>query len=275
MKIVITGSSSGIGRALAERLLTREHDVWGVARGPQDDLAARYPGRFRASVCDVARWAQVESTADVIRDVWPHHDALVTCAGVQGAMGRATQIDPLAWSDTVRINVDGTFFPIRAFFPVPKDVKRRTKIVCFSGGGATQGRPNFSAYGAAKTAIVRLVETIAAEEAEAKLDINAIAPGGINTRLTDEVIALGPEIVGEKEYQAALRQKAEGGASMDRALDLVEWLLSSESDGTTGRLISARWDPWQKIATHYKHLAGTDVFTLRRITPQDRDLHWE
>ena len=142
--------------------------------------------------------------------------------------------------------------------------------MCFSGGGATKARPNFSAYGVAKTGIVRLVETIAEEERGRALDINAVAPGAINTRLTDEVIALGPAVAGEAEYQAAVKQKATGGASLGRALDLVEWLLSPQSDGISGRLLSAPWDPWPALGARAGELASSDIYTLRRIVPEDR-----
>jgi NAD(P)-dependent dehydrogenase (short-subunit alcohol dehydrogenase family) len=267
MRIVITGSSSGIGRALAERLLSHGHLVWGLARSDQSEFAAGRPGAFFATRCDVADWTQVATAGRTILAAWPEIDGLVTCAGAQGAIGPTATIDPSRWSATVRANLDGTFNAIRMFHDAMLRSPRRAKIVCFSGGGATKPRPNFSAYAAAKTAVVRLVETVAAEERAAPLDINAIAPGAINTRMTDEVVALGPAAAGSAEYQAAVRQKETGGASMDRALDLVEWLLSPASDGISGRLLSAQWDDWAALARHKEELAAGDVYTLRRVTP--------
>jgi 3-oxoacyl-[acyl-carrier protein] reductase len=275
MRIVLTGSSSGIGRALAERLLAHGLHVWGLARSDQSAFVRESGGAFHACRCDVADWPQVEAAAREILSIWPEIDGLVTCAGAQGAIGRTVTIDPPHWTATVRANLNGTFHAIRAFHPALSRAARRAKIVCFSGGGATKARPNFSAYAAAKTAVVRLVETIAEEERLALLDINAIAPGAINTRLTDEVIALGPTIVGEAEYQAALKQKAGGGASLQRALDLVEWLLSPGSDGISGRLLSAPWDPWPTLARHKDELAASDTYTLRRIVPSDRGQAWQ
>ncbi len=268
MRIVITGSSSGIGRALTERLLSHGHQVWGLARSDQTDLATCNPNAFFATRCDVANWAQVEATARGILAEWSAIDGLVTCAGLQGAIGPVATIDPALWSATVRTNLDGTFNAIRAFYPALRATARRAKIVCFSGGGATKARPNFSAYAAAKTAVVRLVETIAEEERAAPLDINAVAPGAINTRLTDELIALGPGVVGEAEYQAALRQKQTGGSSLDRALDLVEWLLSPASDGVSGHLISAQWDPWDQLGGKGQELREAETYTLRRVVPK-------
>jgi len=268
MNIVVTGSSSGIGRALAERLLAGGHQVWGLARSAQADLAGR-DSRFRFQPCDLADWKQVERAAAAVASEWNHLDALVACAGVQGEIGRTVAADPAGWAATVQANLGGTFHAIRAFYALLSRAPRRAKIVCFSGGGATKARPRFSAYGAAKTAIVRLVETIAEEEREAALDINAIAPGAIHTRLTDEVLALGPAAAGEAEYPAALRQKTQGAAPMDRALDLVDWLLSPASDGISGRLLSAPWDPWPTLGERREALAGSDLYLLRRITPAE------
>ena len=269
MNLVVTGSSSGIGRALVERLLAGGHRVWGIARSDQSDFAARHKG-FTGIRADAAEWKRMEAAAREVAAATPSIDGLVTCAGVQGEIGRALEADPAAWSATVRTNIDGTFFALRAFAPLLRAAPRRAKIVCFSGGGATKPRARFSAYGAAKTAVVRLVETIAEEERGQPLDINSLAPGAINTRLTDEVLALGPAVVGEAEYAAAQRQKAGGGSSLEGALDCVEWLLSPGSDGISGRLISAPWDPWKTLASRRDELSPTDIYTLRRIVPEDR-----
>ena len=285
MHLVLTGSSTGIGRALAERLLSRGHHVWGLARSDQSDFAALYPA-FRHTRCDVSDYSAVAAAASAYAAAWPQLDAVICAAGLQGEIAPALTADPLKWSATIRANLDGTYFALRAFASLlvqPAPTASRKKIICFSGGGATKARVNFSAYGVAKTALVRLVETIAEENRDQPLDINALAPGAINTRLTDEVLALGPSVVGAAEYAAAQKQKAAAlvpsslataDASADpaltRALDCVEWLLSPASDGITGRLLSAPWDPWPTLGAHRATLAASDVYTLRRIVPEDR-----
>ena len=274
MNLVLTGSSTGIGRALAGRLLSRGHRVWGLARSDQSDFAAKHAANFHASRGDVANWPDVARAAAEVAATWPHLDGVIACAGVQGEIGRALAANPARWSATVRSNLDGTYHTLRAFDALLARAPGRQKIICFSGGGATKPRANFSAYGAAKTAIVRLVETIAEEERGRALDINAIAPGAINTRLTEEVLAHGPAAVGQAEYASALKQKSSGGGSMEKALDCVEWLLSPASDGITGRLISAPWDPWAKLDAKSAELATTDIYTLRRIVPEDRGQKW-
>ena len=285
MHLVLTGSSTGIGRALAERLLSRGHHVWGLARSDQSDFAASHPN-FHHTRCDVSDYSAVAAAASAYAAAWPQLDAVICAAGLQGEIAPALTADPLKWSATIRANLDGTYFALRAFASLlvqPAPAASRKKIICFSGGGATKARVNFSAYGVAKTALVRLVETIAEENRDQPLDINALAPGAINTRLTDEVLALGPSVVGAAEYAAAQKQKAAAlvpsslataDASADpaltRALDCVEWLLSPASDGITGRLLSAPWDPWPTLGAHRATLAASDVYTLRRIVPEDR-----
>jgi NAD(P)-dependent dehydrogenase (short-subunit alcohol dehydrogenase family) len=131
-----------------------------------------------------------------------------------------------------------------------------------------------SAYAASKAAVVRLTETIAEEYAEYKIDVNAIAPGALNTRMLDEIIAAGPDQVGETAYAQAVKQKREGGASPDRAANLCTFLLSRNSDRLTGKLLSAVWDPWESLASRLTDLEKSDVYTLRRVTPKDRGLDW-
>jgi 3-oxoacyl-[acyl-carrier protein] reductase len=248
--------------------------VWGVARSDQSAFAAEHRGKFQSSRCDVGNWSEVAQAAAEVATAWPHVDGVIACAGLQGEVAPALDANPTRWSATVRANLDGTFYTLRGFAALLRRAPRRAKIICFSGGGATKSRARFSAYGVAKTGIVRLVETIAEEERDRPLDINAIAPGAINTRLTDEVLALGPEKVGETEYAAAQKQKASGGASFDQALGLVEWLLSPASDGVSGRLLAAPWDPWKTLASHAPALAASDIYTLRRIVPEDRGKKW-
>jgi 3-oxoacyl-[acyl-carrier protein] reductase len=271
MHIVVTGSSSGIGRALVERLLSHGHEVEGWARSDQQAFAAAHTS-FSAASCDVADWTQVSGCAERLARRWSRLDALVCCAGQQGEIGPALKADPLRWSETLQQNVNGVYFPLRALRSMLLSGMGRAKAVCFSGGGAAQARPGFSAYASAKTAIVRLVETIAQEESRSAIDINAIAPGAIYTRMTEEVLSAGASLAGKVEYEAAQKLKQAGSAPLTRALDCVEWLLSPESDGLSGRLISAPWDPWNQLASSKEALGRTDVFQLRRIRPQDRGL---
>lgn len=274
MKIVVTGSSSGIGRAITEKLLSLNHHVWGVARRDQSDLRMLHASQFCSTQADVSDWNQVKGLAKNIDTTWGAVDALITCAGFQGEIAPLAETDPLAWSDTVTSNINSTFFPIRALQGLLIKSAHPKKIICFSGGGATKFRSHFSAYATAKTGIVRLIETAAYEWIDQHIDINAVAPGKINTAMMDEVILKGPKIVGIEEYTAALKQKKDGGDCLGVVLELIEWLLSSKSNGITGKLISAQWDRWEEWPEHLEELNTTDIYTLRRVTAKERGYAW-
>ena len=259
MRIIITGGSRGIGRALADHFRERGDEVWGLARSAD-------------TPCDVADWAQVAAARDQIAAHWDHVDAVICAAAIQGEIGRAMAADPARWSKAVRVNLDGTFFVLRAFWELLRKAPRRGKVVCFSGGGATKARANFSAYAASKTAVVRLVENLAMEWTGLPVDINAIAPGAILTDMTRETVARGADLAGREEYDAARRHLDEGGQSLERAVGLVRWLLSEASDGITGRLLSAQWDDWENLPTHRAELAASDTFQLRRVLAKERTI---
>jgi len=265
MKIVLTGSSSGIGQFLAETLAERGHEICRLARSRQTGFSFQ---------CDVAEWNAVANCAQKISEKWNCVDALICCAGIQEPIGPAMAMDPQAWRKNLAVNLDGTFFAIRACYPLLLKSPARAKIICFSGGGATGPRPNFAAYGVAKTGVVRLVEMLAAEWAGSPPDINAIAPGAIFTKMTEEVLARGEKLAGQKEFESAAKLQRDNSAKLEKVLGLVEALLSPPSDGITGKLISAPWDPWQNLTALREELMQSDIYTLRRIVPEDRGKKW-
>jgi len=143
-----------------------------------------------------------------------------------------------------------------------------------SGGGATSPLPGISAYAASKAAIVRFTETLALETREWNIDVNAVAPGALMTRLTDQLLAAGPERVGAAFHARMVKLKQDGGTPLALGAAMCGYLASAESDGLTGRLLAAQWDPWPFSAEHRKEIAESDIYTLRRIIPKDRGRPW-
>jgi len=264
MNLVVTGSSSGIGKFLADSLAAKGHALCRLARSPQSGFSFQ---------CDISDWTRVQTCAGKISATWNLLEALICCAGIQEPIGPAMEIDPEAWRKNLAVNLDGTFFAIRAFYPLLKKSPRHAKVICLSGGGSTSLRPNFAAYGVAKTGVVRLVETLAAEWQGQPLDINAVAPGAIFTRMTEEILARGAGLAGQQEFESARKLSRDNSDKLGKVLGLVEFLLSEKSDGISGKLISAPWDPWEKLPG-FKADLQSDIYTLRRIVPKDRGKDW-
>ena len=143
-----------------------------------------------------------------------------------------------------------------------------------SGGGATNPLPRLTAYAASKAAIVRFAESLALEVKNDGIDVTAVAPGALNTRMMDELLAAGPAAVGAAFFERMKRIADEGGTPLETGAALAVFLGSAASDGITGKLLSAVWDPWADLPAHRADLDRTDVYTLRRVTPADRDLEW-
>jgi 3-oxoacyl-[acyl-carrier protein] reductase len=200
-------------------------------------------------------------------------EILVCNAGVYGPKGPIQDILWSEWSHAIAINVMGTVLPCREVLPYFVQ-QRYGKIIILSGGGATKPLPYLSAYAASKAAAVRFSETLAEEVRGLGIDVNSVAPGALNTRLLDEVLEAGPDKVGHAFYEQSLRQKEAGGTPLDRGAALSVFLASSSSDGITGKLISAVWDPWETLPEHSEDLKDSDIYTLRRIVPRDRGKDW-
>src|SRR5206468_11879378 len=106
------------------------------------------------------------------------------------------------WVHAIHINLLGTVYCCRAALPLMRRAGAG-KIITLSGGGATAPLPRISAYAASKAAVVRFTETLAEELRGTGIDVNAVAPGALNTRLLDEVLAAGPGRVGQQFYERA------------------------------------------------------------------------
>ena len=224
-------------------------------------------------VANVAESEEVDALTDFAIDKMGRVDILVNNAGIYGPKGPTDSVDWVQWVQAINVNLLGSVLMCRAVIPHMKK-QSYGKIVQLSGGGATNPLPNLSSYAVSKAGIVRFIEPLAIEASEYAIDANAIAPGALNTRMLDEILASDPEVVGKEFYERALRQKASGGAGLEKGARLAVFLGSADSDGITGKLISAIWDPWENLDRHKANLEDSDIYTLRRIVPSDRGLDW-
>lgn len=280
LNALITGGSQGLGKIIAEHFLREGANIAICARSEKDlsatrnELTQKFPTqKVLAKACDVASESQVSDLVDFALRELGSINALVLNAGIYGPMGPTESVSLDEWRRAIDINLFGVLLPSRAVIPHFKKAGRG-KIVVLSGGGATNPLPNISSYAASKAAVVRLMETLAEELKAFHVDVNAIAPGALATRLVDEVLAAGPEKVGTAFFEKNKTWKEKGAVPLELGANLAVYLASAESDGITGKLISAQWDPWQDLQQHREDLAKSDIYCLRRIVPEDRGKKW-
>lgn len=280
LNALITGGSQGLGKAIAEHFLREGANIVLCARSEKelsatrDELVGKFPAqKIYSKTCDVANEAQVNALVAFALEKLGSLDALVLNAGIYGPMGPTESVSLDEWRRAIDINLFGVLLPCRAAIPNFKKAGRG-KIVILSGGGATNPLPNISSYAASKAAVVRLGETLAEELKPFHVDVNMIAPGALATRLVDEVLAAGPEKVGAAFFEKNKGWKEKGAVPLELGASLAVYLASAESDGITGKLISAQWDPWKDLQKHRDELAKSDIYCLRRIVPEDRGKKW-
>jgi len=278
---IVTGASQGLGLAIARAFAAAGANLIICARdqraidAARDDIAgvAVAGARVVATKADVSREEDVRRLIAAAFAAFGQIHILVNNAGVYGPMGSIDQVEWTEWVRSMEINIYGSVLPMRAILPHFRE-HRYGKVIQLSGGGATSPLPRITAYAAAKAAIVRLAESVALDVKGDGIDVNCIAPGALNTRLLKELIAAGPEAVGQVFFDRMSKVAEEGGTPLERGADLAVFLASAESDGITGRLLSAPWDPWEALPTHRGDLDSSDIYTLRRIVPKDRGKTW-
>ena len=197
---IITGASQGLGSEIAEQFVAEGASVLLCARSePKVQAVARHvSATARNGQKVIARAADVSKRRDVDRlvaealDTFKRIDILVNNAGVYGPIGSTHEIDWDAWVDAININLIGLAYACRAVTSAMIR-QRYGKIINLSGGGATNPLPRMTSYAASKAAVVRLTESLAVDLKVHGIDINAVAPGALDTRLLDQVLDAGPE----------------------------------------------------------------------------------
>jgi NAD(P)-dependent dehydrogenase (short-subunit alcohol dehydrogenase family) len=269
---IVVGAGRGIGEAVAARFAQEGARVVLAARtaAELEIVAAQIRAANGAAVVratDVTDREQVDQLVEFTLDAYRRIDVVVNAAGSYGPIGPLWEADPEKWVRTFSVNVFSAFHLCQAVLPHMIRA-RHGKIVHFSGGGATAPLPRFAAYGVSKAALVRLTETLAEEVREYNIQINAIAPGAVDTTLQDEVLAAGANAGDLYERIRRMRETGEGATPRDLAAELAVFLCSDASRDLTGKLISAPFDGWQSWdEQRLREVMSAPWFTLRRLDP--------
>ena len=269
---IVTGGGRGIGEAIA-LAFAREGARLAIAsrtRTELEQVAARIHklgGQVQVIPADVSNRHDVARLIETTFTTYGAIHILVNAAGVYGPIGPVWDIDADEWIRAIQINLFGTFMCCHAVLPHMIE-HRRGKIVNFSGGGATSPLPRFTAYGVSKTAVVRMTETLAEEVKEFNIQVNAVAPGAVDTQMQDQVLAAGDRAGDLLSRIRRLRETGEGGVPRELPAELVVFLCAEDSDGLTGKLIAAPYDGWRCWnADHIAEVMSAPWFTLRRMDP--------
>ena len=254
MAAIVTGSSRGVGLAIARALKAAEHEVALVARSESELAAAATELGALAVAADIRDPVAVEKAVTrVERELGPV-DLLVNNAGTLAAIGPLWEVDPGDWWLDVETSLRGALLCSQAVLPGMLE-RGRGRIVNISSYAAIRPSPDQSGYAAAKAALLSLTESLAASTAERGLAVFAISPGFVRTAMTDRLRESFPEAGSGGEVDAA------------RAGELVAFLASGAADGLSGRFLHAL-DDVEDLARRADEIVRDDFYVMRLRKPE-------
>jgi NAD(P)-dependent dehydrogenase (short-subunit alcohol dehydrogenase family) len=242
---LVTGAATGIGRHLVEGLAARGAAVAGLGRtagrleAALAEVAAATGAPTLAVAADVTDRAQVEAAVAQVLDEWGRVDLLVNNAGlIDAAETPIWSADPDQWWDVVASHVRGPQLLVHAVLPGMLE-RGSGRVVNLASGMGIRAFPDYSAYSAAKSALMRITESVAAAAAGTGVTAFDLAPGIVDTAMSRSM----PMWEGFTDW-----------VPPERVVSFLEAIAAGELDQWSGRLLSAMVD---------------DLAELRSTTPGD------
>jgi NAD(P)-dependent dehydrogenase (short-subunit alcohol dehydrogenase family) len=217
---LVTGAASGIGAAVARRLLAEG------ARVASFDLHGEAPEEVLAIAGDVSRSAEVDAAVARVEEELGRIDVLVCSAGVPGDSLRTVDVQDEEWRRVMGINADGVFYCNRAVLPgmVERGYGRIVNVASIAG---KEGNPMAGAYSASKAAVIGMTKAIGKDVARTGVLVNCVAPAVIETPILDGITQEHIDYMVERIPMGRMGEPEEVAA-------LVCWLASEECSFSTG-----------------------------------------
>lgn len=222
---LVTGHASGIGAATAALLTENGARVIGVDLSQEQDVASP------------AMW---DALAGELADL----DLAVVNAGISSA-GEIADMDVADWRRTLTVNLDGAMLTLRAAMRAMIAHGRGGAIVVTASISGIKAEPGVGAYGASKAGVIQLARVAAKEGAPHGIRVNAIAPGGVDTPIWDQLDFFPAMVAEQGSREAAIDAMAKAAtplgrwASADEVARQIAFLLSDDAANITGAVLTA------------------------------------
>ncbi|TML13752.1 MAG: SDR family oxidoreductase [Actinobacteria bacterium] len=254
---IVTGAGRGVGRAIVEALAAEGAAVGLAARSERElaEAASRLP-RAVAVPTDVTRRADVERLVAVVERELGAPTLLVAGAGTWDHVGPAWEGDPEAWWRDVEVTLRGTFLCTREVLP-GMIAGGSGRIVAVSSYAANDPRPYSSGYASGKAALLRFVDSVAAEVADHGVYVFAVTPGFVRTRLVDEVA----QSTAGRRWLPELAERQDA-LEPERVGRLVVELASGRADALSGRFLHVL-DDLDDLIARAEQISRDDRYALR------------
>jgi 3-oxoacyl-[acyl-carrier protein] reductase len=225
---VVTGGATGLGYAIAQRLI---QSGGAVTLWDRDDAAAKQAAaalgpRASAVAVDVSQHASVRAAVQATLQLSPRVDALVNSAGVTGPNVKLWDYPVEAWEQVMAVNLNGLFLCCREWAPHLR-ANNYGRIVNIASVAGKDGNPNASAYSASKAAVIALTKSLGKELAETGVRVNCVTPAAVKTAIFGQM---------SPEHIAFMLSKIPMGrfGTPEEVAAMVAWLCTEECSFSTG-----------------------------------------
>lgn len=238
---VITGASSGIGKATTEKLVDSGVKVFGL------DIDQNHNPAIKSYVCDVSNEQQIIDIMNLVKEETNRIDFLVNCAGML-SVGKPLSIKEMSimqWKAMMQINLESVLIMLKHCYPFMKNGKNVASIVNLSSEQVRIPQVGFTPYVVSKAGIEILTKCAAQEFLFDRIRVNAVALGTVRTNILASVIS------SKKDIMQMFKNKDEsipyGVASPENIADTIIFLLSEKSGFMTGEVLFADGGNYLKI----------------------------
>ena len=229
---VVTGAASGLGFAIANRLLASgakltlwDRDAKGLEQAAHTLQSSAAGSVINTFTVDVASHASVADAARSTQAIAPV-DILVNSAGISGPNAKLWEYPIDAWEEIIDINLNGTFLCCRELVPGMRE-RNYGRIVNIASIAGKEGNPNASAYSASKAAVIGFTKSLAKELAKTNITVNSVTPAAVRTPIFDQLPQSHIDFMLSKIPMGRL-------GKVDEVANLVCWLASEECSFSTG-----------------------------------------
>jgi 3-oxoacyl-[acyl-carrier protein] reductase len=239
---LITGGGRGIGAATAELFAAEGASVvvCDLDKAPADEVASRLPGKSLAIACDVSQRASVEPAFEQAVAEFGRIDILVACAGItrDNLIFKMTDED---WFGVMNTHLTGTFLCAQAAQKVM--VQNNYGKMVFLSSTSANGNRGQTNYSTAKAGLQGMARTLAIELGRFNINVNAVAPGFVETRMTEATAQrMGVDWEAFKKDAAERTPLRRVGRPVDIA-NVIAFLCSDDAGYVSGQTIYARGGP--------------------------------
>ena len=228
---IITGSATGIGLGIAERLGCEgarigvvDIDEYEVMKAVQ--VLEKKGVHVALAVADITKEAEVRTAVTTLKQQFGKIDILVNNAGISGAAGNLWETTVEEMDRVYNLNLRSVFLMCKEIIPYMLN-QNYGRIVNIASIAGKEGNPKMVPYSATKAGVIGLTKSVGKELAETGIRVNCVTPAVVKTKILDQI---GPEVVDYMVQKIPMKRTVE----ISEVASLVNWLASPECSASTG-----------------------------------------